>query len=382
MNTNIIKAYILFVTLILASSCSNSGSESIPPVAAAITAIDDDFSNSPVSISGGIVGNVLNNDLLDNQTVSANSINISIVNDAGLNGVSISSNGQLEIGPANNSGEFTIVYSICEAAFPTNCSNGNIRVSLIDDFQRVVTRQDTNTIEFVEYTYDTQGRILTWSGLQENGGAYEFTYSYDQNGNPTSRYMEIVGGSNPLTFTQTFIYDSQGRLIEFSNEFFYNYIGNNQVEVSLGDPNTVDYIFDLNDDGRVIKAANQWGYDTFQYDEVGNLTRVKTFDANGVQYDGFTLSYYDTPNPFHGQLSQIEIILARAQGRLYGIDTWDYRGYIYPYYPNNLKEVRQDGQSDFNTVFFSYEYNDYNYPTQVTKSHGNTTFIYSLSYSQ
>lgn len=379
MNTNTVKTYVLFLVSMIVLSCSDSGSESIPPdEAGLIVAVDDDFSNSPISISGGIVGNVLNNDLLDNQIVSANAVNLSIVSDVGLNGVTISSNGQLEIGSGNNSGEFTIVYSICEVSFPNNCSNGNVSVSLINDFQGVVTRQDTNTTEFVEYTYDTEGRILTWSGLQENGGDFEFVYSYDQNGNPTSRYMEVVGGSNPFIFTQTFVYDSEGRLIQFNDDHFFNYISNNQVEVTIG---TVDYVYDLDDNERVTKVANQWGYDTFQYDENGNLTRAESFDDNGQYYDGYTFSYDDTPNPFYGQLSQLEILFARGQVGLLNNAGWDYRGYTYPYNPNNVKEIRQDGASDFNTIFHLYEYNDYNYPTQVTRNLGNTTFTYSLTYS-
>ncbi len=65
-----------------------------------ILAVDDDFSGNPINgMDGGVAGNVLDNDLLNDDPVDAGDITISVVSDGGLTGVVIDSDGNLNVPP-------------------------------------------------------------------------------------------------------------------------------------------------------------------------------------------------------------------------------------------------------------------------------------------
>jgi uncharacterized repeat protein (TIGR01451 family)/gliding motility-associated-like protein len=101
---------------------------------ASIAATDDNFTSSPVDCEfGGVAGNVLDNDLLDGAPVDSDDVVITLTNDGGIVGASISANGNLNIPAGLAVGTYYLSYEICEVINPTNCDDADITV-VIQDF--------------------------------------------------------------------------------------------------------------------------------------------------------------------------------------------------------------------------------------------------------
>ncbi|MBN2776583.1 MAG: DUF11 domain-containing protein, partial [Bacteroidales bacterium] len=101
---------------------------------ASISAVDDDYTSSAVDCElGGVAGNVLDNDLLDAAAVNPADVIITLTNDGGIVGASISANGDVNIPAGLAVGTYYLSYEICEVINPTNCDNADITV-VIQDF--------------------------------------------------------------------------------------------------------------------------------------------------------------------------------------------------------------------------------------------------------
>jgi len=99
-----------------------------------IDAIDDNMSvNFP---NGGIIGNVFvdngfGQDTLYNIPITNSTlVNITVLDDDGIVGLTINPNGDVNI-PANTPpGNYEVVYQICEVAIPTNCDSATIFITI------------------------------------------------------------------------------------------------------------------------------------------------------------------------------------------------------------------------------------------------------------
>ncbi|WP_186826728.1 beta strand repeat-containing protein, partial [Psychroserpens burtonensis] len=105
-----------------------------------ISAEDDDFSAIPIdSVSGGTTASVFNNngngtDTADGVDATDSNIsdNISITNDGGLTGVSISTDGTINIPIGTATGPYTVEYTICLDIAPTICETANVTITVIN----------------------------------------------------------------------------------------------------------------------------------------------------------------------------------------------------------------------------------------------------------
>ncbi|WP_171032350.1 tandem-95 repeat protein, partial [Polaribacter aestuariivivens] len=99
-----------------------------------IDAVNDDFSTTVVNgITGGASGDITTNDLLNGVAVTDADINITIENDGGLTGVTVDTNGNVNV-PANSAtGTYTITYKICEKVNTTNCDTATAIVKVDGD---------------------------------------------------------------------------------------------------------------------------------------------------------------------------------------------------------------------------------------------------------
>ena len=80
-------------------------------LASVISANDDDFNASPVDCAlGGIAGNVLTNDILDGSPVNSADVTITLTDNGGIVGASISANGDLNIPAGLAVGTYTLTY--------------------------------------------------------------------------------------------------------------------------------------------------------------------------------------------------------------------------------------------------------------------------------
>ncbi len=99
--------------------------------AAAIAAIDDDFSATPVvGLTGGITATVFTNDSLNGAPFLPASVGASITADGGLAGVSLNSSGTINVPAATPAGSYTVTYQICEVLNPANCDTGDVIVAV------------------------------------------------------------------------------------------------------------------------------------------------------------------------------------------------------------------------------------------------------------
>ncbi len=85
-----------------------------------IIANDDNFMNKPVN--GDIVGNVLENDELNNSKVDSSLIDISILEKQKDFTANIDNSGNLSVGDSIEPGDYNLKYKICEKAKTDNCS--------------------------------------------------------------------------------------------------------------------------------------------------------------------------------------------------------------------------------------------------------------------
>jgi gliding motility-associated-like protein len=101
-------------------------------VAPVIVATNDDYSNQPIDSSKGTVLDILANDRLNNGTVSAPQVVITIVDANGIAGVTVDAQGKVTIPTGTPVGTYLITYRICDVVNPNNCATATITIVVKD----------------------------------------------------------------------------------------------------------------------------------------------------------------------------------------------------------------------------------------------------------
>jgi gliding motility-associated-like protein len=101
-------------------------------VAPVIVATNDDYSNQPIDSSKGTVLDILANDRLNNGTVSAPQVVITIVDANGIAGVTVDAQGKVTIPTGTPVGTYVITYRICDVVNPNNCATATITIVVKD----------------------------------------------------------------------------------------------------------------------------------------------------------------------------------------------------------------------------------------------------------
>ncbi|MFA6516109.1 MAG: MBG domain-containing protein, partial [Bacteroidia bacterium] len=115
-----------------------------------INAVLDDYSNIPVDgAKGGILGSVLWNDSVNNApAIASQSLNISLVNNDGMTGVSIDSTGQVQIPVGTWEGTYNLTYMLCDSS---NCDTATIIVRIIRGLQISAAPKCISDVPYVHY---------------------------------------------------------------------------------------------------------------------------------------------------------------------------------------------------------------------------------------
>ncbi|WNW02991.1 gliding motility-associated C-terminal domain-containing protein [Tenacibaculum sp. HL-MS23] len=190
------------------NGCSTESS-SFTITVSCIDAVVDDFTATPVDgAAGGTSGDVTANDTLNGVAVVDSEINITLDNDDG-SGITIDGNGNVVVPAGTDSGNYTLTYTICEIAVPSNCDTTTVDVivngtidAVVDDFTATpvdgaaggtsgdVTANDTlNGVAVVDseinitldnddgsgITIDGNGNVVVPAGT--DSGNYTLTYT-------------------------------------------------------------------------------------------------------------------------------------------------------------------------------------------------------------
>ena len=175
---------------------------SITVSAAPIDAVDDDFSGNLFNgVVGGIIGDVTLNDTLNNELVTDNLITITLLDNDGIDGLTLEANGNMNIPAGSAEGTYLIEYQICEILNPTNCDQAFVTIIIggcLDfevndcDGEGVSNGQEaldgTNPSDACDLNAANQDMIPTTAWLQA-----------DCDGDGVSNGQEIIDGTDPTT---------------------------------------------------------------------------------------------------------------------------------------------------------------------------------------
>ena len=118
-----------------------------------IQANDDDFSSNVVNSKvGGTVGNILENDLIDNTKANSSMINIHL-NDQKK--VSVDKEGNLMVAKGMPVGKHTVKYKICEKRRTNNCSEAEIALVVKDITNTSIVSKENGTVTPATYQFFT-----------------------------------------------------------------------------------------------------------------------------------------------------------------------------------------------------------------------------------
>ncbi|MEC4051156.1 gliding motility-associated C-terminal domain-containing protein, partial [Flavobacterium sp. SUN046] len=273
-------------------------------LAAPIDAVNDDLSSTPINgYVGGTAGNIFANntngpDTLNSATINPSQVVITVVNNGGLTGLTISNTGNIIVPNETVAGTYVITYSICEVLNPSNCDQATITivvtaplVDAVDDLNNAPINSSTGG-SIPVYQNDTfnQNPINNPSDvvftIADNGGVVGITIDGNGNiiippGTPIGIYTITYSLCDALNLTDC---DTAIVVVEVKDpcDFddssddcdlnVYNY-------VSPGNDTINDYFQILGIEkypNNSIEIFNRWGvlvYDAQGYDNTTNVFR-------------------------------------------------------------------------------------------------------------
>ncbi|MDO7138820.1 gliding motility-associated C-terminal domain-containing protein, partial [Algibacter lectus] len=173
-------------------------------------AVINDFTATPVDgVAGGTAGDVTANDTLNGVAVDDTEINITLDNDGGLTGVTIDTSGNVIVPAGSESGNYTLTYTICEIAVPSNCDTTTVDIevggtinAVVNDFTATPINGKTGGTAGDVTANDTLNGVAVDDSeinitLDNNGGLVGV--SIDANGN-----VIVPEGTTSGTYTITY----------------------------------------------------------------------------------------------------------------------------------------------------------------------------------
>ncbi len=115
-----------------------------------ITATDDDFSTTQIdATAGGTTATVFTNDDADGTTPATDDLiddNISISNDGGLSGVTINSDGTINVPAGSTPGTYIVEYTVCLTADNSICDTANVTIDVSATPSSITASNDSGTV--------------------------------------------------------------------------------------------------------------------------------------------------------------------------------------------------------------------------------------------
>jgi gliding motility-associated-like protein/uncharacterized repeat protein (TIGR01451 family) len=125
-------------------------SETVGASLKVIIANDDEFGEFPASY-GGILGNILGNDLLNGSPVNFDEVNFEFIELDGVIGLLTNEEGELSLLPGvNEAREYTLKYILRESLNPTNTDEAFVTFRLLDSDVSLAVTKTSNNVEIFE----------------------------------------------------------------------------------------------------------------------------------------------------------------------------------------------------------------------------------------
>lgn len=263
-----------------------------------------------------------------------------------------------------------------------SCSSDDDNSEEQEETLKLVKTEKASDNLKIDYEYNEDGILTKAIGTYPSFG-YESNFIYNSEGKLIQWNSEETG-SFPSTSSQTFTYDGQGRLSNYSGNsenVTLTYSGNTVTLSGTieGDANASAEL-ELNNIGLITKFTEANQYTIFQYDNNGNMIVAESFDNNDNPIASFEISYDAKINPFFGQFKSIYIErFIEFFWEFDGIYIDGFEGYSFPFQKNNIRSIEENGVE---IASYTYSYDEENFPTIVNADYDGDTFQYSIEYTQ
>jgi gliding motility-associated-like protein len=158
-----------------------------------VAGIDNFQANQINGLTGGVAGNVLDNDEIDGKPIKPSQVVITVKDDGGLTGVVIDKDGNLILPVGVARGIYVLVYIICDVVDPTNCREAKVIIEVFDPVDLSVTK-------LVEAPEWFEGDEFTYTIRVENRGKTTATNVVVTDKLPVGlRYVSSVSSLLPVT---------------------------------------------------------------------------------------------------------------------------------------------------------------------------------------
>ncbi|CEN36170.1 conserved hypothetical protein [Capnocytophaga cynodegmi] len=263
--------------------------------ASPIVANDDDYTMYPIytTIGGTVSTSVLVNDTFEGVTATLGTVTISNPTTPNTNIYIDAANGMVVVLPNTPVGTYTLTYTICEKANPTNCSNqANVTVVVLDvpkasDDSATTEINTPVVVNILENDQDvpTTGRVSVVSDPSRG------SVQVNDGGTPNDPSDDTITYTPNLGFvgTDTFVYELCDAAGNCSNATV-------TIEVVAGGDIIPYNAISTNDDGsndifyikgiegypnNTVRIYNRWGVKVFEAQGYNNTTKVFRGLSNG-----------------------------------------------------------------------------------------------------
>ncbi|WP_405379751.1 gliding motility-associated C-terminal domain-containing protein [Maribacter sp. LLG6340-A2] len=312
-----------------------------------LNAIDDDLSANTINgFEGGSPGNVIPNDELDGNSFAATDVNIAIIDDGRITGVSIDANGNVNVPAGTEAGTYSVIYQVCEKLNPGNCDNAIITIvvtppvidAVVNDFSAspvngysggttasVFDNDTLNNAPFADteveatiiadgglngVTINPDGTVTIPSGTA--AGTYVITYNICEVLNPTNcdaADLTIVVNAAPISaitddFTANEVSGQNGGVagdVTTNDLLNNNPVDDDEIDINLDDNGGLFGVAINNNGGIVVPPDSPEGTYTITYTICENLntgncsTNTATIIVGVANLDAMIDDFTGTP---------------------------------------------------------------------------------------
>lgn len=247
------------------------------------------------------------------------------------------------------------------------------------------------------FEYNSENKIISAINTLSNSG-YDYLYNYDENGKLVKQYVEWNTDFNNAFWHNDFVYQNSqilninqhnySSIINRNTYNSYNYTDNNTIEYiktdDFGLSETYTITLQRDNQNRIIHL-NRINNETQNVEELtfvyenGNIIQIIELPNNNIldiEYDAYT-SFMT----FNSYLGPIYIGPNLPHLGFFGSSFSSHWGGIYDfiYYSNenNPTSIKINGAV---RLEYSYEYNDFGYPSKLTETENGSVKEYELEY--